>query len=272
MSKYTVGLSLVVVAALVFCATPALAAVGGYAEQFAYADGQLTDSGAGANVSGGLWTGHSGTTFNDNVQVSAGGINLNFPGSEDVHRLSGGVLGAGDKIYAAFDFSVPTGGAAFGDFPSNQYFAHFWPANFQFVARVFVLAPTVGGDFTIGLSSSGGNHNVTWADDFTFGQTIKAVLSYDFDTGDSELWLDPINQASANIVDTGVTEPGAIGAPIEGFAFRQDFWGSGVNPYQVRVENNFVSNNFNDVFTGVPEPTTLVLLGMGGMILLRRRR
>ncbi|MFQ5411538.1 MAG: hypothetical protein ACE5EC_04550, partial [Phycisphaerae bacterium] len=86
MSKYTVGLSLVVVAALVFCTSPALAVVGGYAEQFAYADGQLTGSGGGANVSGGLWVGHSGSTFNDNVQVSAGGILLNAPGSEDVNR------------------------------------------------------------------------------------------------------------------------------------------------------------------------------------------
>jgi PEP-CTERM motif len=237
-------------AALLF-SVPAANAALFYNEEFDYSDGALT------TVSGGLWTAHSGAGSTP-VMVSSETISLvHGSGSrEDVSRTTGSVMGAGDKWYAAFDVSV-TGGS------DTTYFAHFIEGSTIFESRVFVTAPAGGGNYAIGLSNTG-TVTSTWASDFTFGDTHRIVVSYDYDTHVSNLWVDPVNEASTSItVNNGFTDE------IAGFAFRQ----SAGTSVQV-IDNLAVATSFNEALAGVPEPATLSLLGLAGLALagVARRR
>lgn len=264
-------------ASLTFLSTSAFAGTVFLSEGFDYPDGQLTDSltgpdgsqVAGANVSGGNWTGHSGTTFDDNVDVVGGKAQILNSGSEDVNRLIGTTMAAGQTFYFAAQLAVNFTGTA-GDAINNDYFLHFKDSTFGFRTRVYLDAPDGGGDYALGLSATSGGQVVKSAD-LSFGATQTIVGSYAFDTGEAKLWVNPTDESSAFLTDTG-----GEGIEVNSIALRQDFVGGTPNN-EILIDSIAVGDDFASAFnsvtgTVIPEPSAALLLICGGSLLAFNRR
>ena len=218
-------------------------------EPFSYPDGSLT------TVSGD-WSTHSGTA--GQIQVISESITLMDSQSEDVNRPLGATVTTG-SVFGAFDFSVTAGAPVGGtDF---EYFAHFGNGTSDFTARMDVVAPSGGGDFSVGISATS-TAQATWATDLSFGVTYQAVIGYNRDSGIPTLWIDPASEASTSISGFADTND------VEGFYFRQS--NSSANETIV-IDNLTVASTFNEA-TGIPEPAGFALVGLGGILLVLRRR
>lgn len=258
----------VVATALVACSTSTSMATLLLNETFAHPDGNLVGN-TPTPGPGDAWAAHS-AAGSDPIQVTSGGaVVVQSSGSnEDVNSEFGGfALGAGQKLYGAFDVTVSADNPIldFGD-----YFAHFRDGGFT--SRVFLMCQggTVGsctgvGDYTYGISGSSSGPNAEWATTFSFGSTQRIVHSYDFDTGLVELWVNPVNEASTSITDTGNT-----GETVDSYGLRQtNFFDP--DPTTV-IDNLCVGTSFDEAFQCIPEPSTLALFGLGALTLVRRRR
>lgn len=233
-------------------------------EPFAYADGPLV--GNGVDISH-IWFTHSGTANQMQVVSQAARV-VQSTQSEDVSVPMGIVLGAGQKIYAAFDVVIGSNGALAGTSPA--YFAHFRDSGtFNFSGRVYATPSGVGGDYTYGLrSGSGTGAAVSWASGFTLGSTQRVVVSYAFDTGTSMLWVNPANEASTSISDTVAT---SVGWAMENFSLREAAYSTATGVTET-VDNLCIDTTFDGANLCVPEPGTAALFGIGLLTLLRRRR
>ena len=222
-------------------------------DDFSYSDGGLLA------VSGGVWGSHSGIGTLP-VQVADGKVSLlQGPNSrEDVSILLSEPISAGVTLYAGFDVSVTAGS-------EDAYFAHFRGTNGALVGRVYVSAPKSGGDFTFGVSANASTVDATSSSDTTFGETYRVVLSYNYDTGVSEVYVAPDDGVSTpTLVATSTTSWAAM--PVHQFALRQSLG----NSTQV-VDNLVVATSLAEA-SAIPEPTTAGLLGLAGLGLLARRR
>ncbi len=233
--------SIIALAALAGSAHAALLA----SDTFSYADGNLVGNGG--------WAAHSGAG-NTPVQVSGGMMILNQgSGSrEDVNLSAGGPIGAGQTWYASFDMKNTGGNGA-------VYFAHLLQGTSNFDARVFITAPTSGGDYTIGFSSSG-TIAATWATDLAFGTFNKIVIAFTSGTGAARLWINPVSEASTNLMVTS----GFPNTLHEGIGFRQAAGDS-----TQMIDNLYLGTTFADV---IPAPGPTTLLALAGLAMARRRR
>jgi hypothetical protein len=216
-----------------------------YNETFSYPDGNLTNS------SGNLWITHSGTT---QVGVTDGKAILSGANSADVHRDTGVAMGAGDVWYAGFDLTV-------SQVSGSIYFAHFLMGASTFGGKVMATTPSSGGDYRLGVSGiSGTSVTNMWATDSDYGTTYRVVVSYNYDTGYSQLWIDPTQQS-----DTSLLSQGFATDEMTSFALRQ------ATPANAStIDNLIVATTFNEAL-GVPEPSSVALSVLGGFALLGLR-
>jgi hypothetical protein len=216
-------------------------------DDFTYADGSLVGNGA--------WANHSGTA-GDLLVASGQAVVQHGTPSEDVNLPFTPVTG---KIYFGIDFSVSSGSAIPGT--DNEYFAHFKDSGFGFRARLDVVPPSGGGDYSVGIATSGGSADAVWATDLTFGTTYRATVMYDQDANIAQLWIDASSEGDTSILGADNTDPGDS---MESFALRQS---DSDNNETVTVDNLIVAQSFgetlstNDVslrsFGVYPNPTSI---------------
>lgn len=235
-----VAASLVVAAGIAQSASASVVA----SETFSYANGNL--------VGNGTWAAHSGAGSNPVQVVSQQAVLTQGAGSREDVNLPFTAIGAGQAIYASFDFTNNGDSAA-------VVFAHFLQGTTNFRARAWITPALLGGNYTVGLSD-GSTIAATWAADLTYGTTYKAVIAYDFSSQVNRLWINPVDELSTNLSVTGTAGSSAIAA----FALRQ----AGTASTQT-IDNLVIGTTFGDV---IPTPASLSLLGLGGLVALRRRR
>ena len=150
--------------------------------------------------------------------------------------------------YARFDFALPSSvngdianldaeGSNFVHFKSNLLTTHFR-------ARTGVLAPSGGGDFRLAINANGGrlDDGVAWPTELSFDTMYRVVVNWNAASGESKLWLNPVNELSANIAHTGHS----TGQRLESFALRQSSDYFGVQ----HIDNLVVATTFAEALAG----------------------
>jgi PEP-CTERM motif len=232
----------------------AVAVVGGLATM-SYASIELQDDfsndgalvGSTPDVGGSIWDAHSGAGAKPIQVVSGEAVVVESSGSgedDSAHFLNGAVT-AGQTLTADFDVTITSQ----GDPVTPLYFAHFRNETTFFGARIWITTPVTSG-FGLGFSN-GGSIDATWPSDLAFGTTYHITTSYDFDSGDTYLSVDG---------GTPIYSAGFAGDAFSNYAFRQNTGGNST----MYIDNLVV--------TKVPEPATLALLGLGGLMIVSRRR
>jgi hypothetical protein len=248
-----------------------------FSDEFAYEPGQLTaadsmsPTGTGANVSGGLWTSHSGITeFMQAVggPTDEGYAEVKISGTEDISRSTGSTLSDGSTWYYAarmtfVDNRLPEDTGAIG----TNYFMHFKDeSTFNLLGRLYVAPPTAAEsrDYTLALSSYSvngtGGQQVRWGSDLTFGSEYIVVVSIKSrdtdggttDDGYSSLWVNPVDVNSTSITDT-MPHPDLFIDPdrsdMTRLALRQQ--NAGNNQPTVQVDEVAIGDSFSEVLAAV---------------------
>lgn len=267
MLKKSLGLaSVIAVTVVVLCVTSFADAGLIASDNFNRADGNLV--GTLPTPGPGLaWAAHSGT--NGPVQITNNQIKI-WQGpsgtyAQDVNLPTGLVMAAGDRWYAGFDVVVEQPGTAI----TSVYFANFLTGTTQFTSRLWVTAPTTSG-FRFALSNGSSltptTGSAAFTGDLALSQVYRVVISYDFTGANGALWIDQPLETGTSFVPTDTGFSNAVTA----FAFRQGSPSGAVTTTQT-IDNLNVASTYVEAYTGVPEPSTLVLLGFGALALIRRR-
>lgn len=213
-------------------------------EDFSYADGNLVPNGG--------WEGHSGSA--EFIVVTGGAAQFSHGGGsrEDANFTfapqTSGVL------KATFDLTVNDDAPITGtDF---EYFVHFMErGDFNFRSRVDIVAPSAGGDYSLGISSGSSTAEATLVNDFNYGDTVSVELAFDLADGTGSL---TVNGETI----TGSASGG--GETLDAFALRQS---NSSSDETITIDNIVIDGQ-----AAVPEPSTALLGGLGLLALIRRRR
>lgn len=236
----------------------ALAAIGAFASQasaaslmfdgFSYPDGDLVPNGG--------WAVHSGAIPID-IQVVAGRAVAACANTADDNRTFT-AQPLTSPTYACFDAIIADPGAV----PRAVYFAHLKDTGItNLVSRVYVLPVAGSAGFTFGLSYSSTSATVgavPWSvGSLTYGTLYRIVIKYDPATLTSNMWVDPVNEASTNVSQTGT----AAAIAVSSFALRQSNANatqpatavpSGTANWTASVDNVGVGITFDDACSGPP--------------------
>ncbi len=221
--------SLLLTTSVLLVAAVALAAVLA-SDDFSYPDGSL--------VGNGTWFNHSGTAGDLLVSGGQAVVQHGIPSEDATLPFT---ATAGGDVYFRFEFSVDDVGTPIAG-TDNEYFAHFKDDGFGFRARMDIVGPSGGGDFSVGISSIGSTADATWPLDLSYGVTYTAVARYDQTGNVAQLWIDPTAETDLSITGTDEADPGTI---VTGFALRQS---DSADNETVRVDNLVVSDSCADVF------------------------
>jgi PEP-CTERM motif-containing protein len=248
MNKSTVLRTVLAVLAIIGVTSVAPAAVL-FSETFSYPDGALANPPQGG-VSGGLWIAVSSAGFMP-VNVSNGKVRLfhltqphqAVPFGQSVSREFSR-LGAGQTLYAGLDVTASgnSAGAYFAEFPWSQT---------QFAGTKLFITPSSGSDFTFGIGdeNSFSIPTVSWPGGLAFDTTYRVVMSYEFDTGSSKLWVNPASESSTNVSITDTAS-----RPLSTLKLRQYKTPEGTPSATQVLDNLVVATTFDDVLA-IPAPT-----------------
>ncbi len=228
-------------------------------EPFTYSNGEL-----GA-ASGGAWALHSGT---GGQTIASNQLAIDDNGTGDYNRAFTSPVSSG-TVYAAFDLTVLS-----SDQPSSTatggYFAHFGRYSTgttvdtgAFISRLTAYRPSgsTAGKYTLAIGAAA-NPTVNWGTELDQDTTYQVVIAYNLGTNVASLWVNPSSEAS-----TSVTNTGGSPANLAAFMFRI----SGTSDGDKTIDNLRVATTFNEA-TGIPEPGTLALAGLGLLAMATRRR
>lgn len=226
-------LSVSICAALVALTHPAMSEVLIH-ETFSYSNGAL-------GTQGGWYNPVPGTVHP--VQVVNGEAVLASHASynrQDLNLPFGRRLEAGQKRFMSFDVRVTS-------YTADFVFACFNGRNAG-GGFVYLMAPAAGGNFRLGISNGALTQP---SSDLTFNTTYKVVVSFDYDTGLSDLWINPASEASPKLTTTGDLVA-ATARGINEVALQQ----SRATSTQI-IDNLIVASTFAEALTA-PAPGTPV--------------
>ena len=228
-------------------------------ENFTYADGSL--------VGNSDWASHSGNAGDFQVTSGQAVVQHGTP-SEDVNLPFTTVSGV---LYYAFDMTIPALATPIGDGGTDfEYFASFKDSGFGFTAQTDIVAPSSGGDYTVGISSDVNTADATWASDLAYDTTYRVTVKYDQDSNIAQLWVDASLESDTSILGADETDPGDT---IASFALRQS--DSSENE-MILIDNLVISQTFAetlsneefvsaDLFKIFPNPTSLGFVNIKGL-------
>lgn len=199
-----------------------------FVEEFDYPDGELSSSDD--------WTVFSGTGYD--VGVVSGKAEVKHVSGQSGKDLFVSIPSVNGAVYYSFDVSVVdpgTGPITGGDY---EYFALLKDDEFNYRARVDIVAPTATGDYTLGLSTKNSTADLSWTSDLTYGQSYRVTVMYDQDSNIAKLWVDASSESDASITGTDEADPGTS---ITQFALRQST--SSVNE-TITVDNLKIGQTF----------------------------
>ena len=231
-------------------------------ETFSYPDGNLNDVAPDPQ-----WDIHSGAAPQT---VTGGRALINDANNGDHNRrfstITSGAIFAG--LNATVDPNdIPTSAAA----DTNAYFFHLSDVTGAgamgngFRGRVWAVPGNEAGKFRFALSTTSGVATA-FSNDLDPGTDYRIVVSYDFATANSQLWINPADDAAAPTL-TGTPEATAIAAGLSAVALR----GGNQNQGDVFVDNVVIADSFADA-RQVPEPAGVTLVTLAGVALGARRR
>lgn len=241
-----------------------------------YVNGNLAGLTADA-VGQGTWR-ETGTAAATPIQVNNGTVVLGTSGQDIYSALTTPtILSDGQSMYFSLSINVTAAQAA------GDYFLHFTPSggnSSAFYSRLFVKSVT--GGFELGwLGTSGGTGLPTYGTTvLSLSTPYQVVMAYNFSAttptnSTGAVFVNPTDPIvgnntaylTADWLTTGTADTNSIAA----VNFRQ---GSAGNAPSLTLDNLVVATSFSDVVP-VPEPSTLVLAGLGGLACLgalRRKR
>ncbi|TWU20337.1 hypothetical protein [Bythopirellula polymerisocia] len=218
-------------------------------EDFSHPNGNLV--GQAPNPGPGLaWAAHT-DEGNTPIQVVNGMASLSqgkgSGGREDANtEFTHQSLDA--TTYARFDFMLPS--AANSDIinldEEGSNFAHLKSSRLtnHFRARTGVLAPAGDGDFRLAINANGSrlNEGTAWGTGLYFDTFYRVVINWNAVTGESMLWLNPVDELSPSISSMGHSTMQII----ESFTLRQssDYYGTQL------VDNLVVASTFAEALLG----------------------